>query len=130
MEPTDERKAACPTCGEEVDPAATECPKCGEAFAIEVAETHEDEEKGSKRLTYLFWAGLVLIILGGPGIAIGSLVHDVLKINFPAGYDSWETFGWVNRMTSAGGLILLLVGLALLVIAITKRRPEEYEEEN
>jgi hypothetical protein len=86
-------------------------------------------EKTPEKRNYLFYLGLLLVIMGGPGIALGSWLHDLLKIPFPAGYDNWESFGWVNRMTSAAGIIVLLVGILVLALSITRGR-EKHEEED
>jgi len=119
---------ACPTCGETIPEGAAECPKCLEALAVEKTEEPE-VEKAPEGRNYLFYIGLILVIMGGPGIALGSWLHDLLKIPFPAGYDNWESFGWVNRMTSAGGIIVLLVGMLLLALSITRSRALHEDED-
>jgi hypothetical protein len=118
----------CPTCGEAVPKGAKECPSCGESLAKGAVEEVEEEE-GEKKLNKLFYIGLILILLGGPGIAVGSWIHDLLKINFPPGYDAWSVFGWVNKMASAVGIVMLLVGMLVLAYSILKQEPADEEEE-
>src|SRR2546426_709775 len=90
--------AECPTCKAVVPIDAPECPQCGELFetetptgssvALSPAATAEvaDDDEGSERKTgfrekFLFYAGIFLILLGGPGIALGSWLHDELRIS-------------------------------------------------
>lgn len=118
---------ACPTCGESLPAGASECPKCGEALAV-VTQDDVEMEKEPRGRNYLFYMGIILVVLGGPGIALGSWLHDLLRI--PIGnYDTFDSFGWANRMTSAGGIVILLVGMLLLAIAISRSRPERGEDE-
>ena len=86
-------------------------------------------EKTPEGRNYLFYIGLILVIMGGPGIALGSWLHDLLKIPFPSGYDNWESFGWVNRMASAAGIIVLLAGMLALALSITRVRSDQEEDE-
>ena len=65
----------CPSCGATVDKEATECPKCGEVFEVSGVPEVEVESKvrgklsgGRERL--LFYAGVLLVLAGGPGIAV------------------------------------------------------------
>ncbi|TLZ97569.1 MAG: zinc ribbon domain-containing protein [Methanobacteriota archaeon] len=79
--------AECPTCKAVVPLDATECPQCGELFDQEVAtgglgsanvtETDQssdkdgtEEPKTGFREKFLFYTGIFLILLGGPGIAL------------------------------------------------------------
>jgi predicted nucleic acid-binding Zn ribbon protein len=108
----------CPTCNETVPPDATECPSCGESL--------EDSVVKKKKTNVPFWVGLILIILGGPGISLGSWLHDLLRI--PIGGDAFDVFGWLNRLVAAVGLIMMLVGMALLVWALAREAKEASEE--
>ena len=119
---------SCPTCGESIPASADECPKCGEALAVEKAEETKPE-KAPKKRNLLLWVGILLVFLGGPGIAVGSWLHDFLKI--PIGtYNNFDSFGWVNRLVSAVGTIVLLVGLLVLAIAIARSGRDEDDEES
>ncbi|TLZ65029.1 MAG: zinc ribbon domain-containing protein [Methanobacteriota archaeon] len=108
----------CPSCGATVDKEATECPKCGEIF--EVTEFHAEPKKegrlGGGRERLLFYAGVLLVLAGGPGIAVGSWLHDLLRI--PIGGSAYEAFGWMNRGVAAVGLVVLIVGIVLLILSM------------
>jgi uncharacterized membrane protein YidH (DUF202 family) len=100
---------------------AAECPNCGEIFEAEalVAGTGE----GAHREKFLFYVGVLLVILGGPGIALGSYLHDVLRI--PVGGQAYDAFGYVNRFVTAIGLVVLIVGIVLLILSLRLASPEE-----
>lgn len=120
--------AECPSCGSEVALDAQECPNCGEIFSEELLQppTEEDEAKPSRVEKLLFYAGLVLVLAGGPGIALGSWLHDILRI--PIIGNAYDEFGRVNQLFAAAGLIVLLVGIVLLILSIRFAKPTfEYD---
>ncbi len=109
----------CPSCGASVSADAKECPKCGEIFdatALTPASGEERPEVSSRRERILFYAGVLLVLAGGPGIALGSWLHDLLKI--PIGGQAYEAFGWINRLVAAVGLVVLIVGIVLLIVSM------------
>lgn len=117
--------SSCPMCGELVPANAIECPNCEEPFSPEAFKRKaSDDEKSTKRL---FWLGIILVLVGGPGIALGSWLHDVLYISI-ANYDNFESFGWANQMVSAIGIIILVVGIVLLILSLPKIQSEDEEE--
>jgi len=118
-----EQVAECPSCGAEVALDAKECPSCGEIFSEELLEAapEETDAKPSKLEKVLFFGGLALVLLGGPGIALGSWLHDVLRI--PILGDAYDEFGWLNRLFAAAGLVVLLVGIVLLILSVRLVRP-------
>src|SRR3990170_3774994 len=92
----------------------------------ETAEAPDEKEtSGGFRAKLLFYMGVVLILLGGPGIALGSWLHDVLRIAI--GGLSFEAFGWVNRLVSAIGLIVLIVGIVCLVLSLRLSKPVDVD---
>ncbi len=108
----------CPSCGASVDKEAAECPKCGEIFessALQV-ETKAESKGSSRRERFLFYAGVLLVLAGGPGIAVGSWLHDILRI--PIIGSAYDAFGWVNRLFAAVGLVVLIVGIVLLILSM------------
>lgn len=115
--------AECPSCGSEVALDAKECPKCGEIFAEDLLEqgAAEEEAKPSRREKLIFYAGLLLVLAGGPGIALGSWLHDVLRI--PIGGQAYDVFGPVNRLFAAVGLVILLAGIVLMILSLRLVRP-------
>jgi len=114
-------------CGAAVPQGADECPKCEEPFTPEAfAKAREKEEKGSK---WLFIIGLILVLTGGPGVALGSYLHDVMEI--PIGGDAFTVFGWLNQLVAIVGIIILVVGIIMLILSLPKlsKHDEEDEEE-
>lgn len=126
----DENDAAlCPMCGADLPLDAIECPECGEPFSPEAFEYDPEKEKRRKVSKQMFWAGVILVFLGGPGIALFSWLHDVLELNFPSGYDAWTTFGWVNKLVATVGMVILVIGIVLLILSIHRERPEDIVED-
>jgi len=118
----------CPMCGTDVSKDAIECPICGEPFSPEaILESEKSMEKANKGSKLLFWLGLILVIIGGPGVALGSWLHDFLNISI-AGYDNFESFGWANRLVSIVGIIILVVGIVFLILSLSKMEKEVLED--
>ena len=118
---------SCPMCGESVPSDAIECPGCGEPFSPEAFESIvTKEEKGSK---WLFWSGIILVLIGGPGIALGSWLHDLLQVPI-ADYNNFDSFGWANRLVASVGIVILVIGIILLILSLPKLHPvDEIGEE-
>jgi len=145
MAQSQELVAECPTCKAIVPIDATECPRCGEMFEQEVppqqavragqrsAEEPEEDESsdGTKtrfREKFLFYTGIFLILLGGPGIALGSWLHDVLQISV-YGFNAFDIFGAWNRLVTAIGLVVLIVGIVFLILSLRFSRPSDVEKD-
>ncbi len=126
---TDDDQSLCPMCGADLPVEAIECPQCGEPFSPDAFETNEDAEKARRGNRRLFIIGVLLVLIGGPGISFGSYLHDLLKIPFPSGYDAWETFGWVNKTVATVGIVILVIGIVLLILSISRERPEDFVED-
>ncbi|MGI0148640.1 MAG: hypothetical protein ACREDF_03805 [Thermoplasmata archaeon] len=137
--------AECPTCKATVAIDATECPQCGELFEQEVvsdeavnarpsrAEESADDESSDETKTgfrekFLFYTGIFLILLGGPGIALGSWLHDVWRISVGE-FNAFDIFGPWNRLVTAIGLIVLIVGIVFLILSIRFSRPSDVEKD-
>jgi hypothetical protein len=75
----------------------------------------------------LFYVSIVMILLGGPGMAFGSYLHDLLRI--PIGGTTYEAFGWLNKMFASVGLLVLIVGIVLLILSLRRTTVdlEEYD---
>src|SRR5437870_13819768 len=85
-------------------------PSASSAVAAEASDDDEgSERKTGSREKFLFYAGIFLILLGGPGIALGSWLHDVLRISVGE-FTAFDAFGPWNRLVTAIGLIELIVG--------------------
>jgi predicted RNA-binding Zn-ribbon protein involved in translation (DUF1610 family) len=134
--------AECPTCKAVVPYEATECPQCGELFeqddsprstgepiaAGDSEDEAEPEERHGFREKFLFYTGIFLILLGGPGIALGSWLHDELRISI-YNYNAFDTFGPFNRLVTAIGLIVLIVGIVFLILSLRFSRPSDVEKD-
>ena len=138
--------AECPTCKAIVPIEAMECPQCGELFEQEVAadtpvdarpaaaseESEDDknleETKTGFREKFLFYSGIFLILLGGPGMALGSWLHDTLHIGH-AEFNAFDVFGPWNRLVTAIGLIVLIVGIVFLILSLRFSRPADVEKD-
>lgn len=124
----------CPTCGSSIPLDASECPDCGEVFDLEefgVAPGEEIVEKGGRKEKLLFYLGVILILVGGPGVAMGSWVHDWFRIPFPGPeYHAYDVFGPVNRFVAMLGLIILIIGIVFLILSLRSSKvvsDEDYE---
>lgn len=134
--------AECPTCKAAVPLDATECPQCGELFEQDapsrasVASNPADDDsedvtrdpKTGFREKLLFYAGIALILLGGPGIALGSWLHDELQISVGE-FRAFDVFGPWNRLVTAIGLVVLIVGIVFLILSLRFSRPSDVEKD-
>jgi predicted nucleic acid-binding Zn ribbon protein len=118
--------AECSSCGAKIPADAKECPQCGEIFSEELLKEAEGDEKAGRRERIMFYLGLVFILVGGPGMALGSLLHDTLKI--PVVGSAYDEFGWVNRMFAAIGLVVLIVGVVFMILSV-RLAPKSAESE-
>lgn len=120
----------CPICHADVPDGTAECPRCGETFGpLEDAAGATESAAATGRVPgfrekFLYYAGIALILLGGPGIALGSWLHDVLRISY-LNYNSFDVFGPMNRLVLAIGLIVMIVGVVFLILSLRLTRPAE-----
>lgn len=143
MESPADLVAECPTCKTIVPIEAAECPRCGELFEQDVApaapaatargaaaddEDSADATKNGLREKLLFYTGIVLILLGGPGIALGSWIHDTFRIAVGE-FQAFDVFGPWNRLVTAIGLIVLIVGIVFLILSLRFSRPSDVERD-
>lgn len=117
------QKATCPMCGAEVQKNAIECKACGEPFSPEAFVKRKTGDVKRKRSKWLFYIGVILVLIGGPGVAFGSYLHDLLKVNIWG--DNWESFGWVNVLVATVGIVILVIGIILLILSLPKLKAEE-----
>jgi uncharacterized membrane protein YvbJ len=144
MAQSQEVVAECPTCKAIVPLDASECPQCGELFDQDVSTDVQgpasqeggraaDDESAEERKTgfrekFLFYTGIFLILLGGPGIALGSWLHDELRIGVGE-FRAFDVFGPWNRLVTAIGLIVLIVGIVFLILSLRFSRPSDVEKD-
>jgi len=69
-----------------------------------------------KRDRFLFYIGLILFLLGGPGLAVGTYAHDVMRV--PVGGNAFDAFGWVNQTVLGVGVVALLIGIVFLILGL------------
>jgi len=69
-----------------------------------------------KRDRFLFYLGLVLVLVGGPGLALGTFAHDSLRV--PVGGVAYDAFGWVNQSVLGVGAVVLIVGIVFLILGL------------
>lgn len=63
-----------------------------------------------------FYAGAVLLLIGGPLIAFGSLLHDWFMV--PLIGDTYTAFGWLNVTYAFVGFLILIIGIVLFAISL------------
>ncbi len=125
----------CPVCRTPLAADASECPRCGEPVRDPVTPRPEEpigtaapaDRVPGFREKFLYYAGIALILLGGPGFALGSWLHDVLRISY-MNYNSFDVFGPVNRLVLAVGLIVMIVGIVFLVLSLRLSRPVDPDQ--
>lgn len=94
----------------------------GEDIEEEDSDEEEVEEKELRKAPkllrdrILFYTGIILIMVGGPGLAFGSWLHDVLSI--PIVGDTYAAFGWINVMYAITGGVILVIGIILLALSL------------
>jgi hypothetical protein len=120
----------CPICRCPLAAEAVECPRCGESFVEVIPEGAEgagspNPAKGTRE-KFLFYAGIALILVGGPGIGLGSWLHDVLRISY-LNYNSFDVFGPANRLVLGLGLIVMIVGVVFLILSLRLTRSADLE---
>ena len=69
-----------------------------------------------KRDRFLFYLGLVLFLVGGPGLAVGTFAHDSLRV--PVGGSAYDAFGWVNQTVLGVGGVVLFIGIVFLILGL------------
>ncbi len=69
-----------------------------------------------RRDRVLFYAGLVLLLLGVPGFLVGTFVHDPLEV--PLVGTAYDGFGFINEIFLGLGIVLGVVGAALVALAL------------
>lgn len=122
--------AECPICRAELPTGAPECPRCGEMFMEPGSEPEPPataQRVSGRREKFLLYGGAALVLLGGPGIALGSWLHDVLRISY-LNYDSFTVFGPMNQLVLAVGLVMATVGTVFVLLSLRLSRPSDLED--
>lgn len=160
IEEITEEVAECPVCGAIIPADAKVCPVCGAVFeeeeeegGVELEEEEAKEEYGeeepeeeeeiegevgpAKADKKLFWAGLITLLIGSQGVALGSLLHNTLHIyvsvtTYKNGVrvDSATVYGYLDQIAGIIGIVITLIGIVLLIIYMKKQSEEEkYREQ-
>jgi len=122
--------AFCPICDAQISLGTEKCPNCGLDFKTatmeEVVKKQQppiaeepkpvDKFKNLRRDKILFYLGIILMLVGGYGLAFGSWLHDVLRV--PIMGDSYDAFGWINVYFTIAGVIVLFIGMAFLLLSL------------
>ncbi len=131
---------SCPECGAEVEIPEAEisggCPICGKSsYTVEDGDIVSCDECGNVYIRkefepppelkwkWKFWSGLILIIIGDLGIALGSYVHNVMRWS-PLG-DLYLGYGWLDQMVGIIGIVLFVLGLFLFAWSFKRDREVE-----
>jgi hypothetical protein len=69
-----------------------------------------------RRDRILFYAGLVLLLLGLPGMILSSWLHEIMR--FPIIGEIYDEWGWINQLTMIVGLFMAFVGGILLALSL------------
>lgn len=115
---------------EEAEPVPEVEPETAPAAEEEIAEEPEVEVASEpvtepepafsaarlRRDRRLFFVGILLAALGGPGLVIGSLLHDLLRVPFVG--QTYEAFGPLNVLAASIGGVLLVGGLVAIGVSL------------
>ena len=96
----------------EAEEAAAEAPE----VEAEAGITTEVVPATLGRDRFLFFSGVVLTLAGGIGLAMGSFLHDLLRLRI--GGTAWTVFGPVNLFWMGIGVVILTVGVGVLVASL------------
>jgi len=69
-----------------------------------------------RRDRVLFFSGLILLLLGGPGLVVAAFAHDALRV--PIVGEAYDAFGWLNQTSLGVGIVLALVGAVFVALGL------------
>jgi hypothetical protein len=87
-----------------------------EAFPIEAAEAPAVDTARLRRDRAVFYVGTLLIAVGGPGLLVGSILHDAMRV--PLFGDAFEAFGSLNVTAAILGAVLLVGGIVAMGVGL------------
>ena len=125
---------SCPGCEppERSDEATDGCPICGsKRFSVESGDLVSCADCGNVYIRkeyggleqswkWKFWVGLVFIIIGDLGVALGSYVHNVMEWS-PLG-NMYLGYGWMDQLVGIIGIVLFILGLFLFAWSFKRER--------
>ena len=124
----------CPECTspEKIDEAIDGCPICGSKnFIVESGDLVSCADCGNVYIRkeyggaeqswkWKFWVGLVFIVVGDIGVALGSYVHNVMGWS-PLG-NMYLGYGWMDQLVGIIGIVLFVLGLVLFAWSFKRDR--------
>jgi hypothetical protein len=69
-----------------------------------------------RRDRILFYSGLVLLLLGLPGLILSSWAHDIARM--PLVGEAYDAWGWINQTFALLGLFLAVFGGIFLAVSL------------
>jgi rubrerythrin len=134
LSPTDRE---CPECGAKVELPVSDftdgCPICGSmSYTVESGDLVSCDECGNVYIKkefepppeikwkWKFWVGLIFIVVGDLGVALGSYIHNVMHWS-PLG-DLYLGYGWLDQMVGIVGVVLFILGLILFAWSFKRDR--------
>jgi rubredoxin len=125
---------SCPTCSpiEKAPDGSDGCPICGnKEFSVESGDlvsccecgnvyVRDEFEPPSQNWKWKFWIGLVFILVGNVGVALGSYVHNVVRWS-PLG-NMYLGYGWIDQFVGVIGIVLFILGLILFAWSFKRER--------
>ena len=120
-EVSDEATDGCPICGSgSFTVESGDLVSCGDCGNVYIRKEYGGAEQSWK---WKFWVGLVFIIIGDIGVALGSYVHNVLEWS-PLG-SMYLGYGFLDQLVGIVGIVLYV--LALMLFAWSFKREREVQ---
>ncbi len=123
----------CPTCsGEAPKDTSKGCPVCGKSeYTVESGNlvsciecgnvyVRPQYEEKAQSWKWKFWVGLVFILFGNVGVALGSYVHNVVQWS-PLGA-LYLGYGWIDQFVGILGIVIFILGLILFAWSFKRDR--------
>lgn len=85
-------------------------------IAMSLGEASEFSKSRVLKDRVLFYVGIILIVVGGPGLSLGSFAHDIY--NIPLIGEAFDAFGWLNMTFLVVGLVFLAVGILIVALSL------------
>jgi|GEM_PF-3590702 len=90
------------------------CSECGNVYVKKMFEPTQQNWK------WKFWTGLLFILVGNIGVALGSYIHNVVQWS-PLG-GMYLGYGWMDQFVGAIGIVLFILGLLLFAWSFKRER--------
>ncbi len=115
---SDEATDGCPICGSGgFTVESGDLVSCGDCGNVYIRKEYGGAEQSWK---WKFWVGLIFIVVGDIGVALGSYVHNVVQWS-PLG-NMYLGYGWMDQLVGIVGIVLFVVGLVLFAWSFKRER--------